>query len=164
MSVGGRIARGTLSALSTQSAELGTQVAAQATVITHLATRGPARITQPSGTVRPTPYQPIHGFVEIEEGACCVGGKAGTTLDIMTTFQASSPLGEVTQMRVRFGSRPFSEEELKTAEWESFVLQKAFHINIIINWVGYYVSVQFMDESGNTSPVYYDDISVEGHP
>ena len=73
---------GTLTALSTESAELGTQVAAQATLITHLATRGPPRITQPVGTLQPTPYEPFQGFVEIEAGGCCVGGKAGDPLDI----------------------------------------------------------------------------------
>ena len=159
-----RPADGTVSALSTTIAEIETQVAAQITLITHLATRGPGRFTQPVGTVEATPYQPVHGFVEIEEGECCVGGKAGDSLDITTSFQASSPKGEVTQMRVRFGSKPFSEEELTEAEWESFVLQKAFPIEIAINWVGYYVSVQYMDENGNQSAVYHDDISVEGHP
>ncbi|MCH8341917.1 MAG: hypothetical protein IIA51_10230 [Chloroflexi bacterium] len=161
---GARSTEGTLAALSTESADLGTQIAAQATLITHLATRGPPRITQPVGTLQPTPYEPVRGFVEIEEGACCVGGKAGDSLEIGTAFQASSPLGEVTQMRVRFGSRPFAEEQLTAAEWEPFVPLKVFHIEIVINWVGYYVSVQYMDENGNLSAVYQDDISVEGHP
>ena len=155
---------GTLAALSTESAVLGTQVAAQATLITHLATRGPPRITQPVGTLQPTPYEPVQGFVEIGAGACCVGGKACDPLEIETTFQASSPLGGVTQMRVRFGSRPFVEEQLTAAEWEPFVPLKVFHIEIVINWVGYYVSVQYMDENGNLSAVYQDDISMEGLP
>ena len=67
-------------------------------------------------------------------------------------------------MRVRFGSRLFAEEQLTAAEWEPFVPRKVFPIEIAINWVGYYVSVQYMDENGNLSAVYQDDISVEGHP
>ncbi len=157
-------AEGTLAALSTESAVLGTQVASNATLISHLSTRGPARVTQPFGTIEPTPYQPVQGSVEIEGGACCVGGKAGDRLDIEATFEASSPLGEVTQMRVRFGSRAFVEKQLAEAEWEPFVSAMTFPIEIVINWVGQYVSVQYMDESGNVSPVYQDDISVEGHP
>jgi len=155
---------GTLAALSTESAALGTQVASNATLISHLSTRGPFLRTQPVGTIQPTPYQPVQGSVEIEGGACCVGGKAGDRLDIETGFEASSPLGEVTQMRVRFGSRAFGEEQLAEAEWEPFVSVRTFPIEIVINWVGQYVSVQYMDESGNLSPIYYDDISVEGHP
>ena len=41
---------------------------------------------------------------------------------------------------------------------------KTFAIEIAINWVGYYVSVQYMDEFGNISAVHHDDISVEGRP
>ena len=155
---------GTIAALSTESVEMGTRVADQATFISHLATRGPPRITQSVGTVQPTPYQPVRGSVEIEAGACCVGGKAGDPLEIETTFQASSPLGEVTQMRVRFGNRPFAEEELSIEEWEPFVQLKSFPIEIAMNWVGYYVSVQYMDESGQLSAIFHDDISVEGLP
>jgi len=73
-------------------------------------------------------------------------------------------MGEVTQMRVRFGSRPFGEEELTADEWEPFVPLKTFAIEIAINWIGYYVSVQYMDEFGNISAVHHDDISVEGNP
>ncbi len=159
-----RSTEGTLAALSTESAGLSTRVSDQATFISHLATRGPARITQPVGTVQPTPYQPVRGLVEIEGGACCAGGKAGDPLEIETVFQAGSPMGEVTQMRVRFGTRPFGEEELTADEWEPFVPLKTFQIEIVINWVGYYVSVQYMDEFGNISAVHHDDISVEGHP
>lgn len=84
---GARSTEGTLAALSTESADLGTQIAAQATLITHLATRGPPRITQPVGTLQPTPYEPVRGFVEIEEGACCVGGKAGDSLELELPFR-----------------------------------------------------------------------------
>ncbi len=155
---------GTLAALSSEIAELGTRVASQAKIISYLATNQPGRISQPVGTVEPTPYQPLQGSVEIEDGACCVGGKAGDTLEVEVAFQASSPVGEVTQMRVRFGSRAFVEGQLSEAEWEPFVPAKIFPIEIAINWVGQYVSVQYMDASGNLSPIYYDDISVEGHP
>ncbi len=153
-----------MAALSTRSAELSTQVASHAEIISYLGTRGPALIARPVGTVEATPHLPVKGSVEIEGGACCVGGKAGDRLEIETSFEASSPLGEVTKMRVRFGSRTFVEEQLAEAEWEPFDSARTFPIEVAINWVGQYVSVQYMDASGNLSPIYYDDISVEGHP
>jgi hypothetical protein len=33
-----------------------------------------------------------------------------------------------------------------------------------VNWTGFYVSVQYRDADGNLSPVYDDDVSVEGQP
>jgi hypothetical protein len=67
-------------------------------------------------------------------------------------------------MRVRVGSMPASEYEMTQAQWEPFVRHRSFPVAVPANWTGFYVSVQFRDTRGNISPVYTDDISVEGMP
>jgi hypothetical protein len=55
--------------------------------------------------------------------------------------------------------------DLSTVAWEPFAAFKNFSYTIFaINWVGYYVDVQYRDAAGNISPVYCDDISIEGMP
>ncbi|HKY84706.1 MAG TPA: CARDB domain-containing protein [Anaerolineales bacterium] len=107
---------------------------------------------------------PVQGAVLIEDGKCCIGGIAGQPLPIRVAFEASSPAGPVTQMRVRVGLRRFTEGELAESDWEAFQASKTYSFTPPINWVGFYVSVQFRDASGRLSPVVYDDISVEGMP
>ncbi len=156
--------------LSTQVAALSTQVAAQSTqnaqqdeIISYLATQQMAPFA-PTRSVVPTPYYPVTGSVLIEDGICCVGGIAGSTIEVSVTFTASSPLADVVDMRVRFGGIPFNEAEMEEAAWEPFVPEKTFQITFIINWVGHWVSVQYRDALGNLSPVYTDDVSAEGMP
>lgn len=153
-----------LSALATQSAGQATLISSQGTFVAHLATRGPARVTPVGPGVEPTPYRPLIGSVLIEDGRCCAGGRGGETIEIGVGFVASSPFGEVTQMRVRLGSVRFTEEDLSQAEWEPFVHQKSYPVQVALNWVGYTISVQYQDEAGNLSPVYGDEIAVEGSP
>ena len=105
---------------------------------------------------------PVRGSVEIEGGRCCVGGTAGDTIDVSVTFEASSPFAEVTEMRVLAGCP--TEAEMAGVPWELFVPEQAYPVKVFINWVGFYVGVQYRDAEGNLSPVYCDDISVEGHP
>jgi hypothetical protein len=107
---------------------------------------------------------PVQGAVVIEDGKCCIGGIAGQPLPIRVAFEASSPSGPVTQMRVRVGLRRFTEDELAETEWGAFQASKTYTFTPPINWVGFYVSVQFRDTTGRLSPVVYDDISVEGMP
>jgi hypothetical protein len=107
---------------------------------------------------------PVQGAVLIEDGKCCIGGIAGQPLPIRVAFEASSPSGPVTQMRVRVGGRRFTEGELAESDWEAFQATKTYNFTPPINWVGFYVSVQFRDASDRLSPVVYDDISVEGMP
>ena len=107
---------------------------------------------------------PVTGSVVWEEGRCCIGGLAGSTLQAQATFSATSPLGEVTAMRVRLDGKCFSEVEIGEATWEAFISRKAYPIPVASNWVGVYISVQYRDDQGNLSPVYCDDISVEGMP
>jgi hypothetical protein len=154
-----------LSGIATSNANLATQIARQNEIISYLATRIPSRsITQEIPIPTLTPYRPVSGSVVIGGGQCCVGGIAGETIEIVVTFEASSPLADVTQMRVRFGSFHFTEDDMAHAEWEEFVPYKTYSIQVALNWVGFYVTAQYRDELGNLSPIYREDISVEGHP
>jgi hypothetical protein len=108
---------------------------------------------------------PINGSVLIEDGRCCVGGVAGSEIKIKVSYQANSFSGEVNQMRVMaFGGGCRNEDEMEEASWEPFISTKTYPFNLPINWVGFYVSVQYRNTGGNISPVYCDDISVEGSP
>lgn len=152
-----------LSGLERSNADLATQVAHQNEIISYLATRIPSRIITPMHPTL-TPYRPVYGSVVIEGGQCCIGGLAGETIEVGVAFEATSPLAEVTEMRVRSGGLHFTEDEMAYADWEEFVPYKTFSVHVAINWIGFYVTVQYRDELGNLSLVYYDDISVEGHP
>ncbi|HEY44054.1 MAG TPA: hypothetical protein G4O11_08745 [Anaerolineae bacterium] len=152
-----------ISYLATSDADHATQIARQMEITSFLATRIPPRIVTPLLPTL-TPYRPVHGSVVIEGGNCCVGGIAGETIEIVVTFEASSPMADVTEMRVRLGSFHFTEDDMAHAEWEEFVPYKTYSIQVALNWVGFYITVQYRDELGNLSPIYRDDISVEGHP
>jgi hypothetical protein len=110
----------------------------------------------------PEPGLEIFGYVEIEGGRCCIGGSPGSTVDVRVAFWATSSYAGVTEMRVRTGGTWFTEEEMEDAPWEPYVEGRIFPVTIAINWTGFYVSVQYRDDLGNVSPVFTDDISVEG--
>jgi hypothetical protein len=151
----------TIEALGEENAALSTQISQQATLMSYLATR----VSAPSVTPwMPEPTPPVQGYVDIEDGRCCVGGAAGSTVDVRVAFGAQSPFAEVTEMRARVGMRTFDEFELSEAHWEPFVAARIYPVAVPINWTGFYVSVQYRDALGNLSPVFHDDISVEGMP
>ena len=106
----------------------------------------------------------VQGSVEWEAGRCCAGGVAGETIQLQVDFEAESSSGVVQDMRVVTGEMCFDEAELETADWEPFVLSKEYPFQVALNWIGYYISVQYRDNQGNLSPIYCDDISVEGSP
>ncbi|MDP2989697.1 MAG: hypothetical protein Q8O57_03935 [Kiritimatiellota bacterium] len=106
---------------------------------------------------------PVTGSVVLAGGNCCTGGTAGSTIDVGVEFAASSPYWQVTEMRVRTGGC-FAEADMAEAAWEPFAASKTIPAYVVLNWVGFYVSVQYRDEQGHLSPVYCDDISVEGMP
>ncbi len=118
--------------------------------------------TEPTASTNPD--LPVTGSVQIEGGRCCIGAFAGATLQTQVDFSASSRSGDVSQMRVRPGGGCAAEAQMESAEWEPFVPSKTYPVVVGINWNGFYVSAQFQDEQGNLSPVYCDDISVEGMP
>lgn len=112
--------------------------------------------------VSTTTDSPVTGAVQIAGGGCCIGGTEGDTLQAPVSFSATSSKGQVSQMRVATGCA--SDTDLESADWEPFVDSKAYPVYVALNWVGFYVCVQYQDEYGNRSAVYRDDISVEGMP
>lgn len=107
----------------------------------------------------------FQGSVLLQSGACCIGGVVGTEVKLRKDFTAESPFGPVVEMRRKEGGFCFSEAEMADAAWEPFTVSVVEPLVIsAINWVGHYLSVQYRDGLGNLSPVFCDDISVEGMP
>jgi len=112
-----------------------------------------------------TTYRPVQGSVEIEGGICCAGGYAGQTITLTVEYTATSPFAQVTEMRTDFRwGRCLSESEINQVEWEPFILEREYPVLVVINWVGHYATVQYRDALGYISPIYCDDIAVEGFP
>jgi hypothetical protein len=109
---------------------------------------------------------PVTGFAKIENGRTVAGGKAGSTIEVKVQFGATSPLGDVKEMRVRdFRSRKCaSETEMNEAAWEPVVAEKIYKIGVVINFTSFDVSAQYRDAKGNLSPIYCADLAVEGMP
>ena len=155
----------TLAALQENNQEMVTKIARQDEIISYLATRiAAAYIPTPDQYPTFTPYAPVSGSIELEGGACCAGGTAGEIITLNAAFEAASPYGQVLEMRSQAAGFSLSENDMQDAEWESFTGFKEFERRLSINWAGFYVCVQYRDEFGNISPVYCDDISLEGHP
>lgn len=154
--------QGTVAALGTQLAQRELLDATRDAFISYLATRPPLVITPVDPDAAPTPYRPVEGSVQIENGRCCVGGPAGQPLQITLDLEAFSPQSEVSEMRLAVGSRFLAEEEMADLPWEPFARQKVVEIAVPLNWSGAYASVQFRDAGGDLSRVLHDDIAVEG--
>ncbi|MCJ7626224.1 MAG: hypothetical protein MUO76_22260 [Anaerolineaceae bacterium] len=157
----------TISALEAQVDSLSTQEVRQDEFISYLATLvwDPNPGGPPTLIPTYTPYHPIIGGVLIEDGACCVGGTTGETIEVEVIFEARNiEMGKVTEMRTLAGGMQLSEVQMQDAEWEPYVSTKTFPVQVFINWIGFYVCVQFRDVEGNLSDVMCDDISVEGAP
>lgn len=141
------------------------RIAAQETLIVYLATRPPMVATPPAPGAEPTPYRPVMGTVEFEDGRCCIGGQAGAQITASLRLEANTPTGEVvTEMRLRVAPSRFQEADFTDEEWQPYAPEINVQLPVVLNWTGYYASVQFRDQGGNLSPVFYDDISVEGTP
>jgi len=135
-------------------------------------TEGSSQPITPTASETPTPMTPLEmpttaavlftGAVQIGGGGCCIGGFDGETIQVQVSFSAASPFGRVSQMRVTRGCS--ADTDLESADWEPFVDSKTYPVPVVINWSGFYLCVQYQDEYGNLSPVYRDDISVEGMP
>ena len=109
--------------------------------------------------------RPVQGAVVLQNGSCCVGGVVGQEVELQIEYLASSPAGPVTEMRTLAWGGCRDEAQMAEAPWRPFVSHEQQKLTIAaINWVGYYFSVQYRDNLGNLSPVYCDDISVEGMP
>jgi phosphatidylserine/phosphatidylglycerophosphate/cardiolipin synthase-like enzyme len=104
------------------------------------------------------------GSVVLNNDLCCIGGTAGVPLDIPATFSAQSALAGVTHMRTSTTYGCATGTLMAPLPWEAFVTQKSFTFTPPLNWVTFFLSVQYRDALGNESPVYCDDIAVEGMP
>lgn len=149
---------------ATQIGALENDIASQSELISYLATRMPHLPTPTAVPSDPTPYRPVRGGVVLEDGRCCAGGRAGEVIEISAQFHAESPAAEITNMRYRLAYGKADEEELAQIPWRPYREQEAIPVQVVLNWVGYTLSVQFMDDAGNLSPVYHDEISIEGSP
>ena len=117
----------------------------------------------PTITPRPSPSHLIQGSVAIAGGNCCVGGVAGSTIDIEVNFSAVSSAGEIQEMRVKIG--PCSAETRQIINpWEPYTTTRYYQYQVPLNWSTFYAAVQYKDSLGNISFVYCDDIAVEGMP
>lgn len=135
-------------------------------------TEGSSQRMTPTASETPTVMTPLEmpttasltvtGSVQIAGGGCCIGGTDGETIQAQVSFSAESPFGRVSRMRVRSGCA--ADADLESADWEPFTDSKTYPVYVVINWIGFYICVQYQDEHGNLSPVYRDDISVEGMP
>lgn len=152
-----------IEAMATQLAYLSTQNAQYGTQISYLATRAPALRTA-APNLSPTTPPLIVGDVLIEEGNCCIGAIAGESIEMHVRFTAFGTEASVTEMRYSTGHYGSLDADFNAAPWLPFVEQKSFLYPVPINWTGFYVRVQYRDLLGNLSPIYTDDISVEGMP
>jgi hypothetical protein len=107
---------------------------------------------------------PVSGSVVIEGGRCCAGGAAGTRKQLQVDFKAASTAGAVTEMKVQAGAGCVKDAAQLTGSWEPFQSSRTYETTLALNWVGWWVSVQYRDARGNVSPVFCDDISLEGSP
>ncbi len=87
----------------------------------------------------------------------------GEPIDITVSFEAVSPFAQVTHMRT--AEHCLAYEDMAVVAWEPFTEAKVFQFTPpVFNWFSFTASVQFRDADGNLSPVYCDDIGVEGMP
>jgi hypothetical protein len=107
---------------------------------------------------------PLTGSVLVNEGRCCAGGKAGSKITLTVKFQATSPNSTVSDMKVQVGGGCVSDPAQLKGGWEPFLPTRNYETSLAGNWVGWYISVQYRDAAGQLSPVYCDDISLEGSP
>ena len=126
------------------------------------ASETPTAMTPVETHQRVTASGSFTGAVQIAGGNCCIGGFDGETLQVQVSFSAASPFGSVSHMRVIPGC--YADTDMESAAWEPFVGSKTLPVHVVINWTGFTVCVQYQDEYRNVSPVYQDDISVEGMP
>ena len=145
-----------------------TQIGAHQGMIMYLATGAPTgqegRYGYPQdGTLTPTPYYPVSGSVVIHQDSCCVGGKAGSSIEVDVQFEAHSVNAAITDMRVLTGAPLVDESDIAQASWEPFMAEKQFPVPVAINWTTFWVHVQYRDATGAISPVFSDEIGVEGN-
>ena len=77
---------------------------------TYNPTAGGTGVPQPATEISPvagsvqTELSYVTGSVQFEQGKCCIGGTAGSTIRVTVQFSATSPSGSVSSMRVKAGN------------------------------------------------------------
>ncbi len=132
-------------------------------------TSAPPAATPQAATVAPLPPSArapdeVLGSVQIEHGQSASGGTAGTTIQVEIDLSATSTSGKVTEMRVAAVGGCDNRGQVDKAQWQPFAPVTHLPASLGINWVGFYVAAQFRDDKGIVSPIYCDDISLEGMP
>jgi hypothetical protein len=137
-------------------------------------TRQPATVapaTSPVPSLTPIPRltsgaDGVSGGIVLQNGGCCIGGIVNSTSNLRIDLPAASTGGTVMEMRLRLGGGGCAgEAEMEARPWQPYQPSLNHSLRIeAINWVGWYASVQYRDDQGRLSPVYCDDISVEGKP
>jgi len=107
---------------------------------------------------------PISGSILINDGDCCAGGIIGDSVQLNASFGLSNRSHTTTQMKVKISNNCETDPELMGEEVLQFSPNMEFSVVAASNWVGHFISVQFIDENWNVSEIYCDDISVEGMP
>ena len=105
---------------------------------------------------------PVSGSVKIQGSPCCIGGTTGGTVTAQLAFAASSPHGEVTEMRIGTGGCTTGQLGASSSDWEPFATGREVAVPLSSGWSTYAVAVQFRDAAGNLSAVACDSIGVEG--
>ncbi len=107
---------------------------------------------------------PVKGSLSIPQPE--TGGPVGQSVSIQVSFQATSPDGPVTDLRLTGGCpKTAAEMDASGASWEPFVSTRTFQVGIgQRNWTVWGIAVQYRDVQGNLSPVYCATATVEGLP
>jgi hypothetical protein len=106
---------------------------------------------------------PVQGSVKIKGSPCCIGSTTSST-SANVTFAATSPSGEVTEMRLGGGGCNTGTLENVRGAWEPFATQRDVPVSVTLGWSTYNMAVQYRDAAGNLSIVACDSIGVEGMP
>jgi hypothetical protein len=112
--------------------------------------------------ITPTMWDMVRGTVLIEDGRCCAGGEVGEQLVLEVQLLAIGNHGKITHIRYLSGAGPFTRVDFDGVAFIPYRERITVETRVTVNWVGFWVGVQFLDEHGNLSGIFNDDISIEG--
>jgi hypothetical protein len=119
----------------------------------------------PTAYITLTPWDRPVG-VMIEDGACCAGGTAGETIEVLVQFlpEQSDLIEPATEMRVITGVTNVTLADMANVPWQPVVGEASYEVYLPINWTTFWVHVQYRSADGSVSAIYSDEIGVEGMP
>lgn len=105
----------------------------------------------------------VTGSVEIEQGIYGFDAPIGQSVDMLVMFKATMS-GPVYGMRVnpRGYTGCATEADMDSVTWEILSLEQPYSAIVAPGLQKWYISAQYRDNSGNVSPIYCDDITIEG--